>query len=120
MNLTIKLFLLFLCTTCYGARSVKCDDTKSVEIYMRPAFATVLNFPVKPEQVIIGGKSQVSIEYIRNDLALTPLTSNSKTNIFVYMQGRRCGFNLRMSTQNFDSLVNIRDPEESKMKVRMQ
>ena len=120
MRLMFKLILLLSEPLCFAARAVKCDDTKSVEIYMRPSFATVLNCPVKPEQVIVGGKSQVSIEYIKSDLALTPLSSNSKTNIFVYMQGRRCGFNLRISEQNFDSLVNIRDPEESKMKVRLQ
>ena len=119
-SLFLALSIFIMPFSLLAARSVKCIDGRSIEIYMRPAFATVINFPVKPEQVVIGGKSQVSVEYIKNDLAITPLSSNSSTNIFVYLLGRRCGFNLRISSANFDSLVLVKDPDEAKMKVRFE
>ena len=97
-------------------RTVKCDESKMIEVYVRPSFSTIINFPVKPDNVVLGGKNQFAIEYIKNDLALTALSSNARTNLFVYLFGRRCGFQLMASSANHDNLILVRDPEESKIK----
>ena len=98
-------------------RTVKCDESKMIEVYIKPSFSTIINFPVKPDNVVLGGKNQFGIEYIKNDLALTALSSNARTNLFVYLFGRRCGFQLMTSSSNHDNLILVRDPEESKIKV---
>jgi hypothetical protein len=98
-------------------RTVKCDESKMIEVYVRPSFSTIINFPVKPDNVVLGGKNQFGIEYIKNDLALTALASNSRTNLFVYLFGRRCGFQLMASVSQHDNLILVRDPEETKIKV---
>ena len=98
-------------------RAVKCDESKMIEVFVRPNFSTVINFPIKPDNVVLGGKNQFAIEYIKNDIALTALSSNSKTNLFVYLFGRRCGFQLMASGQNHDNLILVRDPEETKINV---
>lgn len=98
-------------------RVVRCDESKMVDIHVRPNFGTILNFPIKPDNVVLGGQRQFAIEYIRDDLALTALNSNANTNLFVYLQGRRCGFHLIASMRAPDQLVQVRDPEESQMKV---
>lgn len=98
-------------------RTVKCDEAKMIEVYIRPSFSTIINFPVKPDNVVLGGKNQFGIEYIKNDLALTALASNSRTNLFVYLLGRRCGFQLMASVSQHDNLILVRDPEEVKIKV---
>lgn len=98
-------------------RTVKCDESKMIEVYIKPSFSTIINFPVKPDNVVLGGKNQFGIEYIKNDLALSALSSNARTNLFVYLFGRRCGFQLMTSSSNHDNLILVRDPEESKIKV---
>lgn len=98
-------------------RVVKCDESKMIDVFVRPNFGTIINFPVKPDNVVLGGQKQFGIEYIKNDIALTALTSNSNTNLFVYLLGRRCGFRLITSSSQQDNLVQVRDPEDSKMKV---
>lgn len=98
-------------------RTVRCDESKMIEIYVRPRFSTVINFPIKPDNVVLGGKNQFGLEYIKNDIALTALTPQSKTNVFVYMLGRRCGFELIASGSRHDNLILVRDPEETKMKI---
>lgn len=98
-------------------RTVRCDESKMIEIYVRPQFSTVINFPIKPDNVVLGGKNQFGLEYIKNDIALTALTTQSKTNVFVYMLGRRCGFELIASSLRHDNLILVRDPEETKMKI---
>lgn len=98
-------------------RVVKCDEAKMIDVFVRPNFGTIINFPVKPDNVVLGGQRQFAIEYIKNDIALTALTSNSNTNLFVYLLGRRCGFRLITSASQQDNLVQVRDPEDVKMKV---
>src|SRR3989344_1588575 len=98
-------------------RTVKCVESKMIQVYVRPSFSTIINFPVKPDNVVLGGKNQFAIEYIKNDLALTALSSNARTNLFVYLFGRRCGFQLMTSSVNHDNLILVRDPEETKIKV---
>ncbi len=98
-------------------RMVKCDESKMIEVYVKPSFSTIINFPVKPDNVVLGGKNQFAIEYIKNDLALTALASNSRTNLSVYLFGRRCGFQLMASASQHDNLILVRDPEETKIKV---
>ncbi len=100
-------------------RVVNCDEAKMVPIFVRPNFGTILNFPIKPDNVLLGGNKQFGIEYIKNDIALTALSSNASTNMFVYLFGRRCGFMLRISQTQSDNVVRVRDPEESKIKVKI-
>lgn len=114
-------FLLILIASDADAKSslrtVKCDESKMIEVYVRPNFSTIINFPVKPDNVVLGGKNQFASEYIKNDLALTALSSNARTNLFVYLFGRRCGFQLMASSASQDNLILVRDPEETKIKV---
>lgn len=98
-------------------RTVKCDESKMSEVYVKPNFTAIINFPIKPDNVVLGGKNQFGIEYIKNDIALTALSSAAKTNLFVYLFGRRCGFQLMASSQRHDNLILVRDPEETKIKV---
>ncbi|MDZ4661308.1 MAG: hypothetical protein SGJ18_06770 [Pseudomonadota bacterium] len=101
-------------------RTVKCDESKMIEVYVKPSFSTIVNFPIKPDNVVLGGKNQFAIEYIKNDIALTALASNSRTNLFVYLFGRRCGFQLMASSLKHDNLILVRDPEEAKIKVPLK
>ncbi len=98
-------------------RVVRCEESNMIDVFVRPNFGTIINFPVKPDNIVLGGQKQFGIEYIKNDIALTALTSNSNTNLFVYLLGRRCGFRLLTSVAQQDHLVHVRDPDDSKMKV---
>ena len=128
----LKVFLIYFGAACLvliavddsnaknSLRIVRCDESKMIDVYIRPNFGTIINFPVKPDNVVLGGQRQFGIEYIKNGIALTALFSNSNTNLFVYLMGRRCGFHLITSSSQQDNLVQVRDPEDVKMKVPFQ
>lgn len=126
---SLKIFLVYLGSTILvfaagfnseaksSLRIVKCDESKMIDVFIKTNFGTIINFPVKPDNIVLGGSRQFAIEYIKNDLALTALSSNANTNLFVYLLGRRCGFHLITSSSQFDNLVQVRDPEDTKIKV---
>lgn len=78
---------------------------------------SVFDFPTEPEKVVLGTKNTFSIEYIRSDLAISPLTLKSRSNLFVYMQGRRFTLDL-VASQGGTTLYFIKDCEIEKIKVK--
>ncbi len=121
VHLILYLFLVLAMPAISFAdsRIVKCDESKTATIFIRPNFGTVINFPLKPDKVLLGSAKQFAVEYIKNDIALTALNSHANTNMFVYLFGRRCAFLLTTSAGRYDSIVKVRDPDENKIKVNI-
>ena len=69
----------------------------------------VLSFPTKPSKVILGNGSSFSVEYVENDIAITPISIHSRANLFVYMLGRRFSFDLIASPTAGNAIVMVRD-----------
>jgi hypothetical protein len=99
-----------------SVKTVRLCEKSVATLYISPK-GTVLDFPSEPEKVVLGTKGSFSIEYIRNDLAISPATLGSKSNLFVYLQGRR--FNLDLATSSSGTtLYFIKDCETERVKVK--
>lgn len=117
------MFIAIILSLCLSsqifAQSVKtiklCD--KNVAPISISTKGTVLDFPSEPEKVILGTKGSFSIEYIRTDLAISPLSLSAKSNLFVYLQGRRFALDLSSSPVG-TSLYYIKDCDDDKVKVQ--
>lgn len=114
----LLLFLSFI-PPVFAAESVKtvrlCD--KNVAQALISPRGTVLEFPVEPEKVILGTKNSFSIEYVRTDLAISPLSPNSRSSLFVYLQGRRFSLDLISSPLNGYTIYFIKDCLEDRVKA---
>lgn len=117
----ISTLLLFLALfpPVWAADNVKtlkiCE--KSVASAYISAKGTVLDFPTEPEKVVLGTKNSFSIEYIRNDLAISPTTLTSRSNLFVYLHGRRFVLDLSTSASG-TTLYFIKDCDTDKIQVK--
>jgi hypothetical protein len=99
-----------------NVKTIKLCEKSVAPISISPK-GTVLEFPSEPEKVVLGTKASFSIEYIRSDLAISPNMLSSKSNLFVYLQGRR--FVLDLSTaQSGGTLYFIKDCDADKVSVR--
>lgn len=76
---------------------------------------SVLEFPTEPEKVVLGTKNSFSIEYIKSDIALSPATLSSRSNLFVYLQGRRFVLDLVTSAGGGVSLYFIKDCDQDRI-----
>ncbi len=97
-------------------RTIYFGEKSVVPVLISPRGA-VLNFPVKPKKVTVGVRDSFGIEYVDNDLIISPMSSQSKSNLFVYLSGRRFVFDLRTSFKGH-TLILIRDTKENTIRVR--
>ncbi len=91
------------------SRMVYLSNEDMASISLAPGRTTVLSFPTRPTKVILGNQGIIAIQYIENDLAISPLTSSARTNLFVYLEGRRFAFDLRAKDKACDEIVLVRD-----------
>lgn len=74
---------------------------------------SVLDFPSEPQKVVLGMRGSFNVEYIKNDLAISPSNLGARSNLFVYLSGRR--FSLELGTQAAaPTLYFIKDCENAK------
>jgi hypothetical protein len=123
-NLT--LFLVFVLTlgnnahAAKKARTVFCNDNKLERILVAPGRNTTLNFPAPPTKAVPGNQGLFGILYVEEDLIISSLRLGAHTNLSVYLEGRRCSFDLRTVPDGADDIVKVRDPDEQKIKVRIK
>ena len=111
-GVTVASFLLMGNAYAQEVKTVYLSDTQvaAIPVLIR---GTVLSLPTKPGKVILGNTGSFGIEYVENDLAISPLKSNARSNLFVYMLGRRFTFDLRVSEAGGQSIVVVRDAIEA-------
>lgn len=89
-------------------------DDKSVGKVLISTRGTVLSFPIKPSKVILGRAGTFGIEYVENDLAISPLNVSARSNLFVYLFGRRFSFDLVTSPGGGSPVIRVLDALEPK------
>lgn len=121
ISLTVLAFF-FLTQQSFGreARTLHLTDKKVAPIYVAPGRTTILSFPVKPSKVVLGNKGLFALEYIENDLAISAASTQSHSNLFVYLEGRRFAFDLIGTSHNSDEIVIIRDQKDVNVPVRIK
>jgi hypothetical protein len=97
-------------------KTITCDESKAKTIKVTFGRLTVVNFPIAPKE-IIPGDSSFDFFKIKSDVAIKALRSNARTNIFVYMQERRCSFNLVTVSSGGDEMLYVRDPKDKQIEV---
>lgn len=102
------------------AQEVKTVYLSNTQVAAIPVLirGTVLSLPTKPSKVILGNTGSFGIEYVENDLAISPLRSNARSNLFVYMLGRRFTFDLKATEIGGQSIVVVRDAIEAPQGVK--
>jgi len=114
----VLVVLIFILTGMF-AFDVLADDVKIVRLNESKIArinistrGTVLSFPAKPTKVILGRSGSFGIEYVENDLAISPLNLSARSNLFVYLLGRRFSFDLVTSAGAGSSVIQVRDSVE--------
>lgn len=108
MNIFLFLVSLFSIARAEDVKTIHLCE-KGVASVVISTRGTVLEFPLEPEKVILGTKGAFAIEYVRSDLALSPMTGGARSNLFVYLAGRRFVLELSASATGGHTVYLIKD-----------
>lgn len=95
---------------------IPCDEIHSQSVVVPYGRVTALNFPASPKEVI-PGEAGFDFKTIRSDLVIKSLRPGAKTNLLVYLEGRRCSFHLTSASFG-DEIILVRDPKEKTFEVK--
>ncbi|OQW49801.1 MAG: hypothetical protein A4S09_03330 [Proteobacteria bacterium SG_bin7] len=109
--------LYFFATVSFASevKMIRLSEASVAKVFISTR-GTVLSFPTKPSKVILGRANSFGIEYVENDLAISPLSLSARSNLFVYFFGRRFAFDLIATPESGTSVIQVRDALEIKPK----
>ena len=97
-------------------KTISCDSNRPQVVKVASRRITVINFPFRPKDVV-PGESSFDFKQIKNDLIIKALKLNGHTNVVVYLDERRCSFDLVAVKSHGDDILIVRDPKESQYEV---
>jgi hypothetical protein len=98
-------------------KSIPCDDRRPRTVRVMMGRVTVLNFPFKPKDVVPGSQA-FDFKQIKNDLVITSVHAAGHTNAVVYLEERRCVFDLVSVKSGGDDILVVKDPKDSQYEVK--
>lgn len=106
----LLLALTFLSEISFGApsKTIALKEGELAPIYVSPRFSTILQFDEHPEPGLIGDQDAFKVEYMRNLVAIKPLVSKGKTNLFIFTKEGQFNFQLIASIENHDNVVYVK------------
>jgi hypothetical protein len=128
MNAIAKIFLLLVLAISWpmsnayakDARVLRLSEKQVGKIIIVPGRTTILSFPAKPTKVILGNRGIFAIEYVENDIAIAATSSQARSNLFIYLEGRRFAFDLVTAPGGGDEIILVRDAQEKQIKVNVK
>jgi hypothetical protein len=98
-------------------RTVACDEQHPQSVRVALGRVTVINFPFKPKDVVPG---QLSFDFkqIKNDLVIKAMRPQARTNLLVYLEDRRCSFDLIAVLNRGDDILTVKDPKDDQIEVK--
>ena len=100
-----------------SGKTITCDDKKPKLVRVAFGRVTVLNFPFKPKDVV-PGSAAFDFKQIKNDLIIMATSGSGKTNAVIYLEDRRCSFNLVTVKSDGDDILIVSDPKDSQYEMR--
>ena len=98
-------------------KTIPCDDKQTRAVRIARGRITTINFPFKPKDVVPGA-SIFDFKQIKNDLLVSALHASGRTNVVVYLENRRCMFDLITVQNQGDDILIVKDPKDSQYEVK--
>lgn len=115
--LAVLAFLFYALTGDAKEKTIPCDDKNTRSVKVTYGRITTINFPFKPKEVV-PGRLIFDFKQIKNDLLISALHSSGRTNVIVYLENRRCAFDLITVSGQGDDILIVKDPKDSQYEVK--
>lgn len=116
-SLLLATFSLYAASPTKKVRILYMDDNSMTSLRISPN-GSVLNFPLKPSKIVLGKQGSFAVEMIESDVAIAPGADNARSNLFIYMLGKRYAFSLSVDVKAPDEIIQIRDKSENLIRIK--
>lgn len=86
-------------------RVVRLSDSDMETVFVEPGFSTLIKFDSHPQPGLIGDQDGFKVEYLKNMVAIKPLVSRGKTNLFLFTKEGQFNFQLLSGVGRHDNIV---------------
>jgi hypothetical protein len=86
-------------------RVVRLSDSDMETVFVEPGFSTLIKFDSHPQPGLIGDQDGFKVEYLKNMVAIKPLVSRGKTNLFLFTKEGQFNFQLLAGVGRHDNIV---------------
>lgn len=105
----ILLFVFALCLVpaaeAKSIRTVRLSEKDMETVLVEPGYSTLIKFDSRPEPGLIGDQDAFKVEYMKNMVAIKPLVSRGKTNLFLFTKDGQFNFQLVAGQGRHDNIV---------------
>lgn len=101
----LSFFMLLSPAFAKPTRTVHLSEGDLEPIYVEPGFSTLIKFDSHPEPGLIGDQDGFKVEYMKNLVAIKPLSPRGKTNLFIFTKEGQFNFQLITSRGRHDNVV---------------
>lgn len=101
-------------------RIVRLSESDLETVYVEPGFSTLIKFDSHPQPGLIGDQDGFKVEYLKNMVAIKPLVSRGKTNLFLFTKEGQFNFQILAGAGRHDNIVYAQvrtSPEAAAPKV---
>lgn len=109
--------LLYLCSSfCLArVRTVEVHSDQVVTVKTSIGIATIIQVPDRPNSVVVGDQDSFKVEYLDQAITIKPLTSEARSNLYVYTDWKRYNVELVTGPQSqADYVVYLASPKIKK------
>jgi hypothetical protein len=107
----LTLFFCLLTLNCpaeaKSSRTIRLSDGEMAPIFVEAGYSTLLKFSSHPEPGLIGDQDGFKVEYMKSIVAIKPLVTKGKTNLFVFTKEGQFGFQLISARGKHDNVVYV-------------
>lgn len=101
-------------------RIVRLSESDLETVFVEPGFSTLIKFDSHPQPGLIGDQDGFKVEYLKNMVAIKPLVSRGKTNLFLFTKEGQFNFQILAGVGRHDNIVYAQvrtSPEAAAPKV---
>lgn len=110
----MRIFLLFVLMAfppievwAKSMRIVRLSESDLETVFVEPGFSTLIKFDSHPQPGLIGDQDGFKVEYLKNMVAIKPLVSRGKTNLFLFTKEGQFNFQLLAGAGRHDNIVYV-------------
>lgn len=101
-------------------KHIQVKNDEIIKVHTSLGVATIIEVSDRPNSVVLGNQSHFKVEYLDQAITIKPLSSHSKSNLYIYTDYNRFNVELLTGSENLANYVIYLTPKKEDLKKSIQ